>query len=371
MKKLNRAWLISALSLMSGLSVALPGLSQPAVRLQSNPPLDRVVPDKEPVGLTLQAVDAAGQPLQNANLKLRLQTPAKTPWLTSDFPVVEGTTLLELGASAPQGELQFQQVMPIRGTYQLQVSVTPQKTGAFSPFQQTLPLSVPENPVKYRNVAILTVILLLAGFSGGWVIGGKQTLQLGEIAPQRVRLLLSSLTAVAIVALLSVNISAELAESTHAHGADTTSAIPAFQRSQGLEARLSGDFQFTVGQTAILAVQVTDIIRARPATDVVLNIQAIGLEDNELVFAYQGIPDATGRFTWQQQFFDGAPHQVVVEVAPQPNSGRQFSPFEVAREIAVEGVTPPLSVRFITLAYFTSIVALGLGVGLGLRLRWV
>ncbi len=186
MKKRNTALLFAAISVVSLTNWLLPSpsvASSPTVQLKTEPSLDKVLPSSEPVKLTLQAVDAQGQLLSNANLQLQLLTPAPTPWLTSDFPIVEGTKLLEFNATAPSGKSQFEQVMPIRGTYQLQAKVTPFVAGAFKPFEQTLTFSVPEKPVKYRNVAILAAILLVAGFGGGWVIGGKQTIEPGEIAP--------------------------------------------------------------------------------------------------------------------------------------------------------------------------------------------
>src|SRR6476469_569728 len=60
-------------------------------------------------------------------------------------------------ALAPRGQLQFQQMLPIRGEYQLQVEVTPTVANAFTPFQQTLTLPIAENSVKYRNFTILAV----------------------------------------------------------------------------------------------------------------------------------------------------------------------------------------------------------------------
>ncbi|MDM9383635.1 hypothetical protein QUB80_23400 [Chlorogloeopsis sp. ULAP01] len=371
MKKRNTGLLFAAISVVSLTNWFLPSpsvASSPTVQLKTEPSLDKVLPSSEPVKLTLQVVDPQRQPLSNTNLQLKLLTPAPTPWLTSDFPIVEGTKLLEFNATAPSGKLQFEQVIPIRGTYQLQAKVTPKVVGAFKPFEQTLTFSVPEKPVKYRNVAILAAILLLAGFGGGWVIGGRQTVEPGEIAPQRVRVLLSGATIAAIAALLIVNISAERA-STHAHSAHSHATTPAIQKSGGLEVRLSGDTNATVGQTATQTVQVTDAVTRKPVNDVTLNIQAIALEDNELMFAYKTTPNDQGKFTWQEQFFDGVPHQVVVEVSPQASAARQFQPFKVAQFVEVEGIEPPLSRRFISLGYFTGIFVLGLAGGLVLRRR--
>jgi hypothetical protein len=102
-----------------------------------------------------------------------------------------------------------------------------------------------------------------------------------------------------------------------------------------------------------------------------LNIKATQLEDKWVAFAYQGMTDAKGQLTWEQQFFDGAPHKIEVEVSPQPQATRQFPPLRVAKSIEVEGVAPPLQVRLIALAYFTSIIVLGLVIGLKLRRHWV
>ncbi|MEH2178922.1 hypothetical protein [Nostoc sp.] len=370
---------------------ALIGLAQspqPSVRLTTNPPINQVQPLEAeattvlgsghynpPVQLMLQAVDAQGQSLKDAKIHLQLFTRPKNPWFTTDFPIVEGTKLLDIEGNAPTGQLQVQQTLPIRGTYQLQVAVTPLVANAFQPIQQTLTLTLPENSLKFRYFGILVVILLFVGLLGGWVIGGRQPIQPGEIAPQQVRLLLSGLIVVAIAALLWVNISAELAESHHAMSMPgmgeevPPSSKPAKLQSQGLYMQLSGDEGATVGQPAKLQVSVSDAKTSQPVTDVVLKVTTTQLENNWVAFAYEGTPDSNGKLTWEQEFFDGAPHSIVVEVGPQANATRQFQPFQVAENIPVEGVAPPMSVRLISLTYFTGIVIIGLLLGLWLRHR--
>ncbi|MEH1884029.1 hypothetical protein [Nostoc sp.] len=359
---------------------------QPSVRLTTNPPINQVRPLEAeattvlgsghynpPVHLMLQAFDAQGQSLKDAKIHLQLFTPLKNPWFTTDFPIVEGTKLLDIEGNAPTGQLQVQQTLPIRGTYQLLVAVTPLVANAFEPIQQTLTLTLPENPLKFRYFAILVVILLAVGLLGGWVIGGRQAIQPGEIAPQQVRLLLSGLIVVAIAALLLVNISAELAESHMSMpgmGEEVpSSGKPAKLQSQGLYMQLSGDKSATVGQPAKLQVSVSDPKTSQPVTDVVLKVTTTQLENNWVAFAYEGTPDSNGKLAWEQEFFDGAPHSVVVEVAPQAKAKEQFQPFQVAENIPVEGVAPPMAVRLISLTYFTGIVVIGLLLGLWLRHR--
>ncbi|MHC0067266.1 hypothetical protein ACWATR_30880 [Nostoc sp. UIC 10890] len=129
--------------------------------------------------------------------------------------------------------------------------------------------------------------------------------------------------------------------------------------------QLLGDSSATVGKTANLAVQVIDTQTLQPATDVVLSVKTTPVEDEWIALAFQGIPDRSGQLKWQQQFFDGAPHKIVVEVSPQANAERQFTQFQIQREIEVEGVAPPLFVRLIVLAYLTGILVIGLLIGLG------
>src|SRR4028118_2370112 len=379
MRKFKMPALVSAICLMSvvfyGLVVSSQ-TAQPAVRLIT-PPINQIFPyeaeattPQSPVQLKLQAVDAVGKPLENAKIRLQILTPPKHPWFPTDSPIVEGTELLNIEAVTPKGELQIQQMLPIRGNYQLLVNVSPIVANAFTPFQKTLRLSVAESWVKYRNFAILAVILLVLGLGGGLVLGGKQQIQPGEIAPQRVRLLLSGAIIVAIASLLIINTTAELADS-HTHGHHSQIKEPEVFQSQGVEARISGDVEATVGQSAKLAVQVIDTTTGQPASDVMVNIKATQSEDKWVAFAYQGVTNAKGQLAWEQQFFDGAPHKVEVEISPSPQATSQFSPLRVAKQIQVEGVAPPLQIRLIVLAYFTSFIVLGLLLGLKLKNKWL
>lgn len=375
MSKFKMTALVSALCLAGVFFSSLVVSSHPqaTVRLITNPPISQILPfeaeataPQSPVQLTLQAVDAAGQPLENAKIKLQILTPPKNPLFPTDFPLVEGTELLNVEALAPKGKLQIQQMLPIRGKYQLLVNVTPIVANAFTPIQQTLTLSVPENWVKYRNFGILAVILLMLGIGGGLVLGGQQQIQVGEIAPQRVRLLLSGAIIVAIASLVIINISAEVAES-HTHEQHSPSQEPVVQTAQGIEARILGDVQATVGQPAKLAVRMLNTITNQPAKDLILSIKTTQSEHNWVAFAYQGTTDTNGQLAWKQQFFDGAPHKVEVEVLSQPQSTVQVLPLRIAKTIEVEGIAPPLSVRLIALTYFTSIIILGLLLGLRLK----
>lgn len=391
---------VCTLTLLCASVVTFSQAPQASVKFATEPPLNELLPFeaeatdilgsgqfRPPAKLKFQALDAQGVPLENAQFRLKILAPPPTPWFTTDFPAVEGSTLLDFGARVqpalprlkqelpavgseeapevlPPGEFQVEQMLPIRGDYQLEVNVTPVDGTSFEPIAKTFTLTVPEDPLKYRYLLIVLGVLAATGFAGGWVIGQRQQVQSGEIAPQRVRLLLSGLTLVAIAVLLFINISAEFAEH---HGATAASVNKTgVAQSQGLTLELTGDDHATVGQTASLQAKLTDSRTRQPIRDAIFTVKATQLENNWASFMYQGPPDAEGKLTWQQQFFDGAPHQVTVDVAPS-GSGQQFSPFQVAKTIDVDGVKPSIGRRLVGLIYFTSAVVLGLLAGLWLQ----
>ena len=356
---------------------------QASVQLATEPPIAQVSPleaeattylgsgqYESPVQIKLQARDATGAPLQNARFHLQILTPPPTPWFTTDFPIVEGTKLLDIEGNAPTGEFNMQQVFPIRGNYRLQVNVNPIVENAFAPITQTLNLTVPENPLKFRYFPVVLAVLLAIGFIGGWIIGGRQKIQAGEIAPRRVRLLLSGVTVLAIATLLFFNVSAELGQA-HASMAEAATVVDnsGLMTSQGLKLELTGDTQTAVGQTASFQARLTDSQTNQPVSDAVFAVKSTQLENNWVAFAYQGVPDMKGTLAWREQLFDGAPHSIEVNVSPKPDSKVQFQPFQVTREIDVEGIAPPLSVRLIGLFYFTGVLALGVMVGLWIQRR--
>jgi hypothetical protein len=379
MTKFKLATLIGTSCLISLFLSAPAHSSQATVKLTTEPSLDKVVPyeaeattEQKPVSLRLQAIDSQGQLLKASKIAVKILTPPNNPWFTTDFPIIEGKQLLELTAPAPDGKIQFEQMLPIRGNYQVLVSVTPADP-SIAPYQQTLTLPVAENGIKYQNFAILAGILLAVGAGGGWVIGSRQPTKPGEIAPSTVRLLLSGATVVAIASLLYINVSAEMAQSgmsesmshagkeeAHSHMEHESKEKPPETKPSvtqaGIKVVLSGDDRSAVGKVAQLRLKVTDAQTNRPiATNV--QIKEIATEGNWIPFSHQGTTDSNGQLNWQSGFFDGVPHLVDVTVLPTADGTKKFAPIKVSKAVDVEGVAPPFTTRLIVLGYMTGIVA--------------
>jgi hypothetical protein len=394
MTKLSFARLISMTCWLSLFSVGTSSLAQSTpkqVTLTTSPSLARVIPyeaeattTQQPVKLTLQAIDSNGRPLTNVRMKVKLFTPAANPFLATDFPIVEGTQLLDLQADVPTGKLEFQQMFPIRGNYQLQITTTQLGVTGGDTSEQNMTLTIPENSVKYQNYAVLALLLAAAGLGGGWVIGAKQVIKDGEIAPQPVRLLLSGASLVAIAALLYVNISAEMARSgmseptshmtgkEHEHGTSaehSQDSIPASSSiSQGIKLAITGDEHATVGKLANFQIKAIDLNTSQPVAGIV-NIQTVNTEnaDKWTAFGYQGAMN--GRLTWDSGLFDGSGHQVNVEFTPTSVTGQKMLPMRVSQPVEVEGVAPPLSIRLISLGYMTGIMAIAFLLGFWIHRR--
>ncbi|NMF85053.1 hypothetical protein [Nodosilinea sp. P-1105] len=358
--------------LCSGLAVT----ASPSVEIETDPSLSEVIPFSTPTTLSLTALDSYGQSLEAVNFDLTLLTPPKTPWWTSDFPIVEGTTLFEVTLPADQGTAQLEKMMPIRGSYQLQVLVSPQVEGSFEPYTQVLTLQVPENPVKYRNVAILLSILFIVGLGGGWVIGGDQKVLPGETAPRRVQWLLSGTALVAIAVMLYVSVMAERAEAhpgghghSHDHGHEMVESEPLDVKPvpESIAAEIRTGAVATVGQAIPLAIAIADE-GGQPIDNALLEVET-WLVGYDRVMQFTAQADRDGEFGWRQQFFDGAPHRIVVNVEPVPGSEPEFVPFTLTKTIDVNAVAPPIETRMISLTYFTLFLALGTGIGYWLKRR--
>ncbi|HEY9881598.1 MAG TPA: hypothetical protein V6D29_24305 [Leptolyngbyaceae cyanobacterium] len=347
MKKLDYASLVLGVaSLLWFLS--LPGyfaVAQPKVVLETTPALTEVVPSQTPVQLRLVAKDERGQPLQ-ANAQLSLQAPKPTPWFTSDFPWVEGTTLLNLTAPLEDGELTWSQVMPIRGQYALTATFTPTQAGAFAPFQQQLTLGVRENQAKYRNALVLVAILIAIGGFGGWVIGRGAVSQSAGLPHSVQQLLLWGIVLTA-TALLVLNISAEMA-SSHS---DSVHAAPisAQGKNPAVTAKLEGEQFAFVGQPAHQSITVKSANDQALPIDLKLQVEVVDLESQEAVFSYSNWLK-NPNFAWDWQFYDAAPHQVRATLSSASLTTQQ--PIELGHVVEVQGKEPPLTTRFITLGYW-------------------
>ena len=132
-----------------------------------------------------------------------------------------------------------------------------------------------------------------------------------------------------------------------------------------LTAQLTADSQATVGKLSTLTVTVKNPLTQTAIAQQPIRIQTHQLEHQQVIFATQTQTDLNGQFQWQEQFFDGSPHQVTVTLLPNPPLIDQ--PLTLKKAIEVEALQPPLFRRLISLGYMVLALTLGFGGGFGLH----
>ena len=111
--------LILTLFFLSG-SSAVPSLwaAPSAIRVDVSPNIGEIRPMKDLVNIR---VVVESQAEGAVDLSFRLLAPRREGTFTTDFPLVEGTELIQMAVRVPDGKLDWSYAFPIRGTYRLEL----------------------------------------------------------------------------------------------------------------------------------------------------------------------------------------------------------------------------------------------------------
>ena len=143
------------------------------VRMVSSPAVDQIRPDLDVTQFSIEVTDAQGQPVRDVEMAFSLDSPAKKFFPSTDFPVVEGTTLMKSNVWAPEGKLDFKYVFPIRGEYTLTVKAFPKGNPKLA-VEKVLRFSIHENPPEVRNGMLFMLGLLLFGGIVGYLLTSRK-----------------------------------------------------------------------------------------------------------------------------------------------------------------------------------------------------
>jgi hypothetical protein len=334
--------------LLSTLLLLFPMLAESAepalLQLETDHLPSAVHPRTDTLGFRILIHDGEGRPVSGARLKIHLTAP-DTPWIGStDFPVVEGSSLLHQDIHVRGAIHAFQFVPPIRGTYTLTASVEPLPGDTrFAPAQNSWQTTIQESPERKNNLTILIAILVTVGGLSGFVIG-------------------RSAGASALLLLFMF----WPYQSLRAHGSHDHAKIAApppttIQNTEGH--RLDLDIvtpEPRVGElTEIMARYQNaegDLQGAR------FHMEVKQLEHDHLVFSSDfTAPD--GILHWQGQFTDGSPHRVSLTAKPLMEENPQDL-VKIERDVDVTGVEPPLRSVIKSFGLLMAITALALIAGL-------
>ena len=320
-----------------------------AVRINftTQPECSEIGPDNTLARYTLSVVDDAGVPVRDVRLKYTLHAPPKNAFFSTDFPIVEGTPLMEADVVVPDGSMSFDYLTPIRGEYRLVVEAhSTAETAAFAPVTDEIRYRIAENADEVRNGFLLFALLFGIGLTSGFVIA-------------RPRFARPVLVTASLLLLFSMG-SRDAWAHGQKHGA--TPAGPAGGTTTSDSVALSVDFEpdgGRVGEFVTIRGDVRDAAgQSLPGAKISIRLHHI--EDDKTMYEGSFIAPG-GRFEWKNQFFDGAEHRVFVTASPLVDGA--FTPVTFESVIDVEAIDPPNAIIIRTWIFLVGLTAAGMACG--------
>lgn len=298
------------------------------IYFKASPRLELLHPYSDPATLTLLVTGADGKPVAQGQVAIRLDAPEPARFFSTDFPLVEGSRLLDMSLPLRQGRAEWKYLFPIRGQYHLTVEfIEPdgQKTS------KVFPLRIRENKQKWVFLGSFSLALLSLGVIAGRIFTSSRA--------SRARQLTGGL-----VLLWSL--------------------MAALDPARAQEAERSGQFGWleidpaTVGKASGLRWRLAGEKKVDDQT-VLLTLAIAHLEKGKTVFAVERLP-VEKEFAMDFQFADGAEYRVTA--IAYGAGGRML---RTEQNIAVTGVEPPMRAMIPAIGFFLAVIALGLAVG-----RW-
>lgn len=315
------------------------------IDITTNPSVQEIGPDASFVNTTFTVKDEQGQVVPGAYVKIHVHSPKRNPIISTDFPWVEYTHLIEYAGYLPAGIWSFDYIYPIRGSYRIdvQAGLNPESLSE----KKSLALSISENRVELRNIIILLCLLAGFGFIAGTIIGRGA----------RSKMAMASLTLIS----LGLAVSNVYAEDHAHHGSNST--LPAFTETAA-GSNMTVDFTMNPGGGKVgMLNEVT--LTAKDAQgalipETIFDVKLWHIEDDKPVFSTK-LLGKDGRAKINFQFFDGAEHEVRVVAK------NGLGEMTLTRVVDVEAIHPPMSAKVKTDIYFVLITFLGILLGLRLQ----
>ncbi len=312
------------------------------ITLATEPAAERIVPDSRAAKFTLHVTDESGKPALSAEAKIALKSPEHGKFFSTDFPWVENSTLLELQSELINGNFTFHYLMPIRGTYHLDVEV--QKHGSADVFKKDFQLKVYENPNEMKRLYTLALILFGIGFTAGIYFQKSR----GALAAAMLALLL---------------LPSSLHAHTHKHIEGNGKEIHTIQNAATILSVTLTPGHGTVGKTTQFEIELADLKKNIIRHPVYFEVQTVNSEDKVDVF-HAVFFAREGKTTQALQFSDGADHTVSIRAFLENPEGKLLKPAaSFSKEIEVETFQPPKKIVAKTLSYFLLVLAMGVLAG--------
>ena len=280
-------------------------------------------PLKDSANITIDLERVGERPRGPVDLSIRLTAPPPGTLVSTDFPLIEGTRLIEMNLANVTGALSWNYLFPIRGVYRLDVTATDEQGRRL---ERSFSLQVRENRAKTAFLAGFVVALFILGFIAGRIFS----------AP-------TGVAGVLMIALL--------------YGAGTSWSLGA---ESARAAGLNGELAVTpprVGHPSTIRWRGVDPGSGEsvPAT---VTLRVVQLEKGREIFRLNRVP-TRGALDLAFHFIDASPHRV--SAVATTRGGRQRT--EIAQTVAVASATPSFGVRVRPVVLFMLAVLAGLVAG--------
>jgi hypothetical protein len=140
-----------------------------AIEMMTDPPREHIFPDTTPTLLTIKA-SVDGKPLDSGELAVHVSAPPRSMLLSTPFPAVEGTTLLELASNLKDGKYTVEYLFPVQGVYAFDFDIVPAPNGQIvTPTMLHQSMRVHADPASIRRAWLFRAVLFsLGGIAGAW-----------------------------------------------------------------------------------------------------------------------------------------------------------------------------------------------------------
>jgi hypothetical protein len=294
---------------------------------KTSPRLELLRPLDEVATLSVLVTAADGKPVNQAWIEVRLEAPKPGRLFSTDFPLVEGSRLIEMRLPLRQGKTEWKYVFPIRGEYRLDldlVTVDGKKASKAFPFE------IRENRKKWLLLGLFTLALFAFGVVAGRLFTSSVPSHARKVA----------------ACLLLVN-----------GWGMSTQLLAAQEGGKAYFGRLEIE-PATVGKPSAVRWRLEGDGGARKPT-VALTLMITHLEEEKTVFSIERIPVAE-EFAMNFHFTDGAAYRVTA-IANVPGRGVK----RTEQNLSVSGVEPPTGTMIPAILFFLTVIAFGLVAG-----RW-